>query len=746
MALIGAAVDRVDGRLKVTGQAPYSADVVLPRMTHGVLVLSTIASGRITAIDSAEAERMPGVLLVMSHLNAPQLPDGGRAGVHPPAGRVLALFQEDAVHYNRQPVALVVAETLDQAGAAARKIGVSYAESSAQLNFAAAKPDAHAPDKINSDPSDTARGSFAEPSSAGPSSTGEQPPPAAARVAETYRTPIEHHNPMEPHATVAVWQGDELTLYDATQYISGCRSTVAKTLGMAPDKVRVVCPYVGGGFGCKGSTWSHVPLAALAARQVGRPVKLVLGRDQMFGFVGCRPLTEQELIVTADSSGQFESMQHHSFSHTSMIEDFTEGAAVQTRILYSCPNVETQHRLVKLNVETPTFQRAPGHCTGTFALESALDELSVELHMDPIAMRLRNEPAADPQSKLPWSSRSLRACYDSGAKAFGWAARKSEPRSMRAGRELVGWGYATATYPANRSPANAVARLKPDGMVVVQCGTQDLGTGTYTLMAQVAAQTLGFPLERVRAELGDSRFPEAPVSGGSQSAASVMPAVQAAASALRDKLIALAVGDEFSPAYKAPADDVVIEAGRVGLRSQTRREPIAAALARNGGGEIFAMGNAQPGDAKKHHSLHSFGAVFVEVRIDPDLHVIRVPRVVGRYSVGRLLNEKTGRSQLLGGVVWGIGMALMEDSVLDGRSGRIVNANLAEYHVPTNADIGHIDVDVVPEFDPYIDPLGARGIGEIGITGVAAGVANAVYHATGVRVRQLPITLDKLFT
>jgi len=738
MALIGAAVERVDGRLKVTGVAPYSGDVALPRLTHAVLVLSTIANGRITRIDSAGAERMPGVLWVMSHLNAPRLPDGGRAGVHPPAGRVLGLFQDDAVHYDRQPVALVVAETLDQAEAAAAAVRVGYSPATAQLDFTAAKPDAYSPGKINDAPADSARGRFA----------GEQTAAVtiAARVAETYGTPIEHHNPMEPHATVAQWQGDELTLYDATQFISGCRNTVAKTLGIPPEKVRVVCPYVGGGFGCKGSAWSHVPLAALAARQVGRPVKLVLTRDQMFGFVGCRPLTEQEVVVTADASGQFDSMQHHSFSHTSVIEDFTEGAAVQTRILYSCPSVETQHRLVKLNVETPTFQRAPGHCTGTFALESALDELAYRLRLEPIAMRLRNEPPADPQSKLPWSSRSLRACYVSGAKAFGWSARNPEPRSMRCAGQLVGWGYATATYPANRSAASAVARLNPDGFVVIQCGTQDLGTGTYTIMAQVAAQTLGFPLDRVRAELGDSRFPDAPVSGGSQSAASVTPAVQAAAAALREKLVNLAISDESSPVYRALAGEVVLEAGRVGLRSQSRREPIAAALARSGGKEVVAMATADPGDAKKHHSLHSFGAVFAEVSIDPDLGLVRVPRVVGRYSVGRLLNETTGRSQLLGGVVWGIGMALMEESILDGRSGRIVNANLAEYHVPTNADIGRIDVDVVPEFDPFIDPLGARGIGEIGITGVAAAVANAVYHATGIRVRRLPITLDKLLS
>jgi xanthine dehydrogenase YagR molybdenum-binding subunit len=739
MTLLGTPVDRVDGQLKVTGGAPYAGDVAVPGMVHAVLVLSTVASGRITSIDSLDAARMPGVLAVMSHLNAPRLPDGGKAGVNPPAGRVLSLLQDDVVHYDRQPVALVVAESLDQATDAAARVLVSYQVTAAQLDFNEAKLNAHAPTKVNTGPTDSARGSFANgPAGGGPAAA------SAASVSEVYTTPVEHHNPMEPHATVAVWQGDQLTLHDATQYISGCRTTVAKTLGLAPDRVRTVCPYVGGGFGCKGSTWSHVVLAAIAARQVGRPVKLVVQRPQMFGFVGCRPRTEQHLTLGAAQSGEFVNLEHESFSHTSMIEDFTEPAAVQSRILYSCPNVRTTHRLVQLNVETPTFQRAPGHATGTFALESAIDELSYRLNLDPLELRLRNEPAEDPDKKLPWSSRALRACYRSGAQAFGWGARKPAPGSMREGRDLVGWGYATATYPANRSAAQAIAKLTQDGMVVVQCGTQDLGTGTYTVMAQVAADALGFPLDRVRAVLGDSRFPEAPVSGGSQSTASVTPAVQAAALALRQKIIDLAIADQSSPVFKAPAHEVVIEAGSVGLRSASRREPVAAALARSGGREIVAEADADPGEIKKHYSLHSFGAVFVEVRVDRELRIIRVPRVVGRYSVGRLLNTKTGRSQLLGGVVWGLGMGLMEETVTDARNGRVVNANLAEYHVPTNADIGSIDVDAVPEFDSIIDPLGARGIGEIGITGVAAALANAVYHATGVRVRSLPITLDKI--
>jgi xanthine dehydrogenase YagR molybdenum-binding subunit len=729
--LIGQPVDRVDGVKKVTGAAVYSADVARADQAHAVLVLSTVPKARITSIDATAAERLPGVLHVMTPMKAPRLPQGGRAGVNPPAGRVLSLLQEDEVHYNREPVALVVAETLEQATAAAAMVEVRYQESAAQLNFDRARPTAHSPGKMNGEDADSKRGAGL--------SEGIDP-----QVVESYETPMVHHSPLEPHATLAYWEGDRLTVHDSTQYITGTQTTLAKVLGVPKDHVRVICPFVGGGFGCKGSMWSHVALTALAARQLGRPVKLVLERPQMFGPVGGRPRTVQNLAVAARENGRLLAIRHDVFSHTSMIEDFTEPAALQTRILYSCPTLETSHRLVPLNVGTPTFQRAPGHATGTFALESAIDELAYSLRMDPIQLRLQNEPALDPEKQLPWSSRSLRQCYASGAAAFGWSRRSAPPKGMQQGRTAVGWGVASATYPANRQAAKARARISADGRVVVQSGTQDLGTGTYTVMTQVAADALGYPLDRVTFELGDSEFPEAPVSGGSQSVASVAPAVRDAALALREKLIDLALADHASPAHGIPRADIVIEDGLIGARSNSRREAVSALLVRAGGGDIAADGAAQPGPEKKQYSMHSFGAVFAEVHVDRDLGQIRVPRVVARYGIGKLLNAKTGRSQLMGGVVWGIGMALMEESVLDEHTGRIVNANLAEYHVPTNADIGEIDVGVVEENDPYINSLGARGIGEIGITGVAAALANAVYHATGVRVRRLPITLDKL--
>ena len=735
MSLIGQPLSRVDGVKKVTGTATFSAEHKLPRLAHAVLVMSTIPSGRISAVDSAAAEKMRGVITVMTHLNAPRLPSAGKAAAgQPPAGRVLNLLQDDRVHYNNQPVALVVADTFEHAVDAARHVRLRYEADKATLDFEQAKLQPVDPKKAKDGPADTNRGKLEDGIAAG-----------AAQIDVAYRTPVEHHNPMEPHATIAAWEGDHLTLYDATQYVTGDRNTVAKTLGISPDKVRVICPYVGGGFGCKGSTWSHVVLAAMAARRAGRPVKLVLERPQMFGPVGHRPNTEQRMLLSAGKDGALTAVKHNVLASTSFQEDWLETSALVTRMMYASPNQQTTHRLARLNVGTPTFTRAPGEASGSFALECAMDELAYELKVDPIDLRLRNYAAQDPEKNKPWSSNALRECYRVGAERFGWAKRDPRPLSMREGDTLIGLGMACATYPANRSAASATARLLPDGSAVVQSGTQDLGTGTYTVMTQVAAQALGLPPDRVRFELGDSALPKAPVSGGSQSVASVSPAVQAAATALREKLVALAIADRNSPLAGASAEDVVSENGWLFLRGATdRREPYAAILARNGGRPLEASAEAKSGSEKQEYSMHSFGAVFAEVHVDAELGELRVPRITAAYGVGQLLNEKTGHSQLMGGIVWGVGMALMEQTEYDLRYGRPVNANLAEYHVPVNADIGIIDISVVPEKDAHINPLGAKGIGEIGITGVAAAIANAVYHATGKRIRDLPITLDKL--
>jgi len=734
MNMIGQPFDRTDGLLKVTGEARYAAEFPEARLAHAVLVTSTIARGTIASIDMSRAQAMPGVLLVMTHENAPRLPNGGKAQLAPPAGRRLSLLQDNEVHYSNEPVAVVVADTLEHATDAARQLRITYRAAAATLDFAQAKANAHAPDKPQGRQTDTQRGSFEDGLQSG-----------AVHIDATYTTPIEHHNPMEPHATMARWDGPQLTLYDSTQGVSGEVQAVAKTLGISPADVRVISPFVGGGFGCKGSSWSHVSLCAMAAKQTGRPVRLVLERPQMFGPVGARPRTEQRLVLAARRDGTLTAMRHDSVSNTSMIEDWTETCCMVTRMLYAVPNQQTTHRLVPLNVGTPTFMRAPGETTGSFALESAMDELAVALRMDPLALRLKNYAEVDPQENKPWSGKSLRECYQAGAEKFGWSRRNPTPRSMRDGNTLIGMGMATATYPANRSEAGATARILPDGTAMVASGTQDIGTGTYTVMTQVAADALGFAPENIRFALGDSSLPKAPVSGGSQSAASVAPAVREAANAARAQLIALALADPASPVHGLALDDITVENGWVTSRSQpARRDPAAAIIARSGGKAIEATSTVKPGDEKQKYSFHSFGAVFVEVRVDADLGTIRVPRVVGVYDVGRVLNAKTARSQMLGGIVWGVGAALQEESWLDTRYGRFTNANLAEYHVPVNADIGSLDITFLDRPDPHINSLGVRGIGEIGITGVCAALANAVYHATGVRVRDLPVTLDKV--
>ena len=735
MTFIGQPVHRTDGRAKVTGSALYAAEHQLPGMAHAVLVTSTIASGTITRIDGSVAEKMRGVLLIMTHLNAPQLTQKGQAGAgSPPAGRVLNLLQDDQVHYNNQPIALVVADTLEHAQAASRMLQIDYEASVPSLDFTAARASAFAPEKVQGSTADTTRGDI----SAGKAA-------ATACIDAVYTTPVEHHNPMEPHATVASWDGDRLTLHDSTQYVSGVRNTVAKTLGIAPENVRVICPFVGGGFGCKGSTWSHVVLAAMAARVTGHPVKLVLDRPQMFGMVGARPQTEQRLQLGAMTDGRLSAVQHDVIASTSFQEDWIEPSAIVTRMLYDSSSQQTSHRLVRLNHGTPTFMRAPGEASGSFALECAMDELAHVAKLDPVALRLQNHAEKEPEKGLPWSSKSLRQCYQVGAEKFGWARRNPVPRSMRHGELLMGWGMATATYPANRSAASASATLLPDGSAVVRSGSQDLGTGTYTVMTQIAADALGLPMEKVRFELGDTNQPGAPVSGGSQTVASVGPAVHAASIAVRAKLIALAIADAASLLHASSTDDIDIDAGWLFKRSiPARRESIAAVIGRNGDRPIEATTETKPGEEKKQFAMHSFGAVFTEVHVDADLGTITVPRIVAAYGVGNLMNRKTGHSQLLGGIVWGLGMALMEKTIIDPRTGRAVNGNLAEYHVPVNADVGNIDITVVDEHDPYINDLGAKGIGEIGITGVAAAIANAVFHATGTRVRDLPITLDKL--
>jgi xanthine dehydrogenase YagR molybdenum-binding subunit len=724
MTIIGAPLTRVDGSAKVTGRAQYSGDFAIPNAVVAVMVQSTIPSGHISNIEIAKAQNAPGVLAILTPANAPKLP-----GVE----KRVSVLQNDEVHYNGQPVAVVIAENSHSAYHAASLVKVSYEQFTPKLDFIASFPTSRTASH-NNEPGDVSWGSV----DAGLSQ-------AEIKIDQIYTTPIEHHNPMEPHATIAQWNGDHLELHDATQNIFGVKQYLAKAFGIPQDNVHVTTLFVGGGFGCKGQIWSHVILAAMAAKQVNRPVKLILQRPQMFGPVGARPMTHQHLVVGAMRNGKLTAIKHDVHAHTSEIEDYLESSAFPTRVMYACENVSTTHRIVPMNLGTPTYMRAPGVATGTYALEVAMDELAHELKMDPLELRIFNYTDVDPHTKKPFTEKSLHECYSRAAEKFGWAKRIHEPRSMRNGSQLTGWGMATETYPCGRMAASAYVRLLPTGRAEVASGTVDIGNGMYTIMTQVAAQELGLPANLVDAKLGDTTLPQAPLAAGSMSTTSVMPAVKDAATNARLKLINLAIADAASPVYGATADQVDIIDGNISLKSAPgRSENFAALIARNGGQPIQGDARATLPANWDQYARHSFGAVFAEVTVDADLGTIKVPRIVAVFDVGKIMNAKTAHSQFIGGIVWGISLALHEETYIDQRNGRIANANFAEYRVPVNADIGDIDVSAIDAPDPIVDSVGARGIGEIGITGTGAAVANAIFHATGKRVRELPITPDKL--
>jgi len=739
--VIGKPINRVDGLLKVTGAARYAAEAQVKNVAHGVLVLSTIAKGRVTSIDTAAAEKAPGVLAVISHRNAPKvaLPDKAKASVDPEVGRPLQPLQDDRVHYHGQPIAVVVADTLEKAMHAATLVKAEYREERAALDFAAAAKRAFRPTPSKGDggtkkPTDYSRG---EPDKALAA--------AEVRLEHTYTHPDEHHNPMEMHATLAVWEGDKLTLYDKTQWVDNVQAQVAAAFGIPAEDVRVLSPFVGGAFGSALRAWSHVFIAALAAREVRRPVKLMLTRAQMYTVPGYRPHAVQKVALGATREGKLTAIRHEGTQQTSTFEEYKESLLNPTHFLYACPNVSTRYRLAAINVNTPASMRAPGEASGVYALECALDELAYTLKIDPVELRLLNHADADPQTGKPWSSKSLKECYKKGAEKFGWARRKPKPRSMHEGRLLVGYGMATATWPTHRRPATALVRILADGSAVVRTAASDIGPGTYTVMTQIAADALGLPVARVRFELGDSRMPQAPVQGGSMTVASVGSAVHEAALAARDRVLALASDDNGSPLHRAKADQVAVEDGRLFLKDKPASgETYRDVLKRHRKETVEATRESKPGEEVKKFSMHAFGAHFIEVRVDPDLGTVRVGRVVTALAAGRIINPKTAHSQAIGGVVGGLGMALLEETVRDSRNGRVVNSNLADYHVPVNADVPDLDAFFVDEEDVHANPLGAKGLAELSLVGVAAAVANAVYHATGKRVRDLPITPDKL--
>ncbi|HLX26692.1 MAG TPA: xanthine dehydrogenase family protein molybdopterin-binding subunit [Candidatus Cybelea sp.] len=686
--LIGKPIDRVEGPEKVTGAALYTGDHTFEGLLHAVVVTSTIANGRILSIDDAAAREAPGVVEVMTQRNAPRV----NAGKQTPNNSILFLLQNDRVEFDGQPVAVVIASTLEEAMHAARLVRVEYQPLLPQMDFDAAER--YVPEEMFGGPAASRRG---DPQAAFVA--------APARVEQTYRTPTEHHNPIETHATIAQWDGDRLTLHDSSQWAFGVQRRMASVFGVEPEQIRVIVPFVGGAFGSKGQPWSHVALAAMAAKLVGRPVKLIVTRPQMFAWIGHRPQTEQRITLGAERDGRLTSMTHDVLNEASISDEFIEGCGLFSRDLYAVENFAMSHALPRLNISKPTYQRAPGDSTGSFAMESAMDELAYELGMDPIELRLRNDAQRNPDNGKPYSSKHLRECYLRGAERFGWSRRNAKPRSMRDGRMLVGMGMATGSRETFRGEAKARIRMNAEGGVVVQCGTIEHGCGSPTVFAQLAAEILELPFERVRFEFGDTNLPEAPLAAGSQTSGSVGSVVVEAAQQLRAKLAEVG--------------------GRVPA-----------------GGIVLDVTSTPPED--EEYATQTFGAHFAEVAVDPDLCEVRVTRFRGAFDCGRILNAKTARSQLLGGIVWGISMALFEKTRYDVRTARIMNANLADYLVPTNADIPAVDIIFIEEDDPHVNPAGVKGIGEIGITGSGAAVANAVFHATGVRVRDLPITVEKL--
>ena len=695
-ATLGQPLTRVDGKLKVIGAAKFSAEFDRPQLAYGALIQSTNANGRVSKIDLSSLKSAPGVIMIITRENAPQFkPYPDQLTKKGAPGEQRLPLQDDEVHWNGQHLGIVVADTFERA---------MHAVSLARVTYEPAKP-VVAPDELD-ETKLLAPEKFIgrEELQVKRGDIGSALANAATKIEATYSTPVRNHNPIETYSTTAEWEApDRLLVHDSTRSIKQLQKILANAFSLPLENVQIVSPFVGGAFGSKGFQWSHILLCAAAARETRRPVKLTFTRPQMFDSAGQRARTIQRFSVGADQSGKLIALRHATLTHCSPVSEYTEPCGNMSRMLYSCPNIEVTHRLAKVNLTTPCPMRAPGEAPGMFALECAIDEMANQIDVDPLEFRLRNYADTNEHEKKPWSSKQLRECYERGAKKFGWPKRNRAPGTMRdKNGNQIGWGMATAVYPAMQQTAAAHATLGNDGFVTIRSATHEIGTGTYTTMSQIASRSLGVPLEKIRFELGDSQFPEAPVNGGSWLTASVGPAVIGVCEELKKQR------DAGSP--------LPIEAD---FKSDPNKEE------------------------REKFSFQSFGAIFVEVAVDL-MGQVRIRRAVGVYDIGTILNPRLARSQIIGGMLFGFGMALMEATVPDQMFGRIVNANLAEYHLPVFADTPEFDIDFIDEPDPHMPGLGARGIGEIGITGAPAAVANAIFHASGKRVRDLPITPDKL--
>ena len=737
---IGSATSRIDGIAKVTGTARYAAEHLAENLLHGVIVSASIAKGRIRSLDDSAARAVPGVVEVITHNNRPHIAWFSRSyhdDVAPPGTPFRALY-DDRVYFSGQPIALVVAETFEAARYAASLIDIRYDVEAFNTDFLTAQAERFMPSRK--------RHGYLPHKNRGDAVQSLKD--AAIKVAGEYHLPTQHHNPMEMHGSTVVWNGDgSITVYDKTQGPQNVKKYLAGVFGFSPNQVRVLNPYVGGAFGSGLRPQYHVYLATLAAKMLERSVRVVMTRQQMFTHVH-RPEALQFVALGASSDGHLQSITQQATTATSRSDNYMETVVNWGMMNYACPNAEADYAIAPVDTYTPSDMRAPGAATGMTLFEIAMDELAYACRMDPLELRLLNYSDIDAMHETPFTSKALRDAYAAGAQQFGWRHRRHEPRSMLEGHELTGWGVATGVWDAMFSQTSASARLTKSGRLEISSATSDIGTGTYTIMAQIAAEVLGFPLERIDVRLGDSSLPAAPVEGGSWGAASTGAAVHLAVESLATKLSDLANGLEDRPLGRIARENAVFDNGHIGVRDTSARIEISDLLTRAGVEEIKAEETAKPGwrdlwsQMRKSRNTHS--AIFAEVKVDEELGVVRATRIVIAVAAGRILNPKTARSQILGGVVMGIGMALHEESLMDPKLGRFKNHNYAEHHVPAHADIPDIEVIFVDEPDPEVTPLGVKGLGEIGIVGTAAAVANAIYHATRKRVRSLPITIDKL--
>jgi xanthine dehydrogenase YagR molybdenum-binding subunit len=731
---IGQPLTRRDGILKVTGAATYAADNQPPGMLYAVLAVSRIARGRVTALDVAAAKAHPGVIEVMTPANQPALAEDPDAKTNPFMFR-LDLLQNDSVRYANQPIAVVIAETLEAAAEGVFLLRPGYESEPARVGLDDAA--SFAPPSVGvGNPTVTEIGDIEAGLAA-----------ADRRIEAEYQTAAQYHNPLEPHAVVAVWDGDRLIVDTPSQALGMARGRIAGLFGIPEENILVRSPFLGGGFGCKGFLAGPQLLGIMAARLVGRPVKLVLRREQMFGPVGHRAPTRQRLRLGTDAEGALLALHHHTKTTSSTFDDFFEPASDASHTLYASPAIRTSHEAVRLDTGTPLFMRAPGEATGSIALESAIDEMAAACGMDPLAFRLKNYADVEPISGKAFSSKALRECYARGAERFGWARRELAPGQMRdeAGL-LVGWGVGTATFPAMMFQAQARAVIRRDNTGLVEIGAHDMGQGAWTALAQIAADGLGLDIDEVDFRSGSSDLPDGGIAGGSAHTATAGMAIDSAGADVIAKLAALATGDENSPLFGAGNAGVIARGGVLRRRDdETRGERYGDILDRAGLAEIAGRGSSAADPvAQENYAMHAHGAVFAEVKVDPELGQVRVTRLVGAFAAGRVINPRMVRSQYYGGMIWGVSFALHEHATMDSRSGRVMNPNFAEYHIPVNADIPSIEAILVEERDAHVNALGIKGVGEIAITGTAGAIANAVWHATGRRIRQFPIKLELL--